>query len=519
MSNFLLLLKTQFINILQTSSKKKKKQENVKGLSFKIGVTAVIAVLIVSVAYFYSRMFAEMLILSGDIYKLTPLMIGYGALVNMIFSFYSVGSVLFSNKDYELLSSLPVKKTTIVLSKLAVMLITSVALSLVISLPSLFVFSYYGAVLSTSYVFYCLILAIFAPLVIIAMITLIATAIYLAFARAKRKTLLQTLALFLFFVALFVIGFVSGEEGNMLAVVERIYFLFPIIIKATTDWTYLLLFIGISVVSFIIISLFVGIFYHKINTLLKRSYKVKNFKLKDYQATSQIKSVLFRELKMFFSYPIYIMNVLLGPIISIVASIAIAVLIQKMGGVVEVREMIITIVPSVLIFAHTLVSSTATAISIEGKSFWVIKTSPVKSKDLINAKLLVNVLLNVLPAVLSSLVIAIFVAPDVLYAFIIAVIIIGGALLSGTVGLLFNLRFPKLQWENPNQVAKNGLPILLCMLVCMIFSAYSIAVIFIANETFTPIILFSILAGVMVIANILCYILLIKKGTKMLEKI
>jgi len=519
MNNFFSLLKVQFLNFLQTNKGKNKKSLRVK-TSFQKGlIFLLIIVLLGGVSYLYSRMFAELLIISGDIFSLTPFLIAYACFINMILSFHSVGSVLFSNKDYDLLSSLPIKKSTIIFSKLTVMSLMGVGISLVMSVPTFFVYGNYGAVLSTSYVLYSIILAVFAPFSVMAIITLVATSVYIAFAGAKRKTLWQTLALSLFFIICFSAGIVFGGEEDVFGMVKVIYFLYPLMIKATSSYESLLLFILINVASFSVVAIIVSLFYHKINTLLKRSYKNKGFTLSNYDKGISDKAILKREFKQFFSYPMYIINVFIGPILSVGASIVFAILVADMGGEKIVKEAFILILPSVLIFAHMLVSSTSASISIEGKHFWLIKTLPIEENKLLKAKLLVNVIINVLPAIFSSLIASIFVSPNVLYAIVISIIVIGGALLSGTLGLLFNLRFPKLDWQNVNQVTKNGLPCLLIIIIAVLFAGFSFSVMFIANETFTPLILLSILAGVMVITNVISYVILAKKGKELLDRI
>ena len=518
MRNFYILLKSQFINVFNVSRKNKKSVDKEKRAPLRIAIIVLITALLSGVCFFYALLFGEGLVLSKELYMLTPFMIGFSSILNLFLSFYSVGSVLFSNKDYDLLSSMPIKKSSIIFAKLAFMYVTSLLITLIATLPSYFAILYLGESLSFKYVTLTFLSAFFAPLLVIAVATLLATAIHLALAGLKRKTLWQNLLMPALFIAFFGLGFI-GEGQSAVTLISKLYFVTPILVKGTAEVGYFFLYLAINVLSFAVTTFIVCVFYHRINTLMRRSYKNKNFKLQKQIKSSKKKALVKRELKTLFSIPIYLLNVITGPVISLVGSIVFTVMVFNMGGDEGLKQLAMAIVPAVLLFTHMLAPSTASCISLEGKSFWVIKSAPIKESHFLACKLGSNFLVNTLPAVVSSLILSIFVAPSIRFVLIIFVFAVGGSVLSGNLGLLFNLKFPKMNWENEAQVAKNGLPVLLSMVVAFVLVGISVAITVLCKTAFAIELAMLIEALFILVSTVITFYFIMAKGPEMLRKI
>ena len=143
MNKFLTLLKVQFLSLFGINKMMHKGNKKVGAIGLSLGTLA-IGALIAGVAYVYAGMFIEAFALTGNLGAFLPTILSFCAIISLFFSFYTTGSLLYGAKDYELLSSLPIKSHVIVLAKLTFMYVSDLLLGLIIvsaSVVRLHVFS------------------------------------------------------------------------------------------------------------------------------------------------------------------------------------------------------------------------------------------------------------------------------------------------------------------------------------------------------------------------------------------
>ena len=127
------------------------------------------------------------------------------------------------------------------------------------------------------------------------------------------------------------------------------------------------------------------------------------------------------------------------------------------------NDFIIVLIAIVLIFCFSITNTTSSSVSLEGKSFWVIKTAPVQTKDVLNSKILVNIVVF-MPFLLIDLIIGfLFIKPTIIiFLFVLGILII---FLIGSIyyGLLCNLLLPRFDFDNPARAIKQSGAVLLNM--------------------------------------------------------
>lgn len=517
MRNFFLLIKLQFLNLMSGGKGRKNTKQKPKKSSVlpKIALVLLLGGIFFLMSYIYSDIFFKASIIDAS--YLPALMLTMASIMCFMFNFYSVGAVLFNNKDYDLLSSLPIKKSSIIISKLTLIYVASFLITLIFVIPSFIVLSANGIAVTAGYVLRTLVMSVFAPLMIITLGILIGTTLQVLFAKSKYKNLFQTVSLILFFLLIMALSLLL--DGGNLLVITKLYFLYPIAVNGLFSWIDVLIFLAINLGAFTLIVIAVCLLYSKISTLIKTGYKNKNFRLKTYKSASLVKAVYKKEFKRLFTVPMYFLNVIIGPIISLAGVIVLSVFVKDLtSGDALLNEVFTIGVLAVLLFAHMSTPSTNSAISIEGKRLWIIKSLPVEEKLILRSKLSVNLAFNVLSAIISSIIACVFIVPNVYYGIIVFVFAVGGGTLAGTVGLLLNLRFPKLDWENTNQVVKNSLPVFLSMIIALSLCVLAVLPLMLTSFIM-PVIYMGILAGIILIANVVTLIILEKFGTWMLQKI
>lgn len=528
MSNFWLLFKVNVASLLSFDGKKKK---SVKSQATKLSAVALIYVVIMGgLGTMYSFIFAEMMKLSGgNFVELVPTMLGMSAVISFVFSFYAVANILYGFKDYDLLASLPVRKVAIVLSKLSAMLLIDVFLGLLISIPAI-VFYGLNATITFGFIIKSLVYAILSPLIPIAISIVIGAIFTLISARSKFKNLITTILYILIVFVAFSFGFSSAEDGNM-SLIQKMYFVMPLLIKGYANVWYFLLYLGISIVSFALVILAVALTFDKMNALVKSHPKNKNFRLKTTQSNGEFSTLLRKEFKRLGTCPVYLMNGLMGAVMPVVGIIALAILFKSIPSeaISMIGPFILPFAPVLLVFSFGIAPTTNCAISVEGNNFWLMRTMPVNTTKLLNAKLALNAIFYVSSALISTIILSIFLKLKFWLALLFIVFAVVLAMFDGVLGLYVNLKKPTMDWDNIQKAVKQGASVFICMLIGMALSAvFGVLGYFMLFgqgtilEFLTKMSLelyFGILVALFTALTLWLYYYIIKNGEKLLNKI
>ena len=192
-----------------------------------------------------------------------------------------------------------------------------------------------------------------------------------------------------------------------------------------------------------------------------------------------LKSLYKREMKRYFASSVYVMNTIIGPVMAVVLSVAVFMadweMIEMMTGIVMGAVDIQSGIPFLIAGIFCMMPTTASAISMEGKEWWIIKNLPVKTKDVINSKLLLNLVLDLPFYLVSEILLIIAIKPgilELLWLVLIPVILITFGCVTG---LAVNLKLPVFDWENEAYGVKQsasaflgGICSFLLILICAI---------------------------------------------------
>lgn len=524
MHNFFSLVKVQFLSFFSTVSgakKKSKKKVNLKALKFSVPI--LLGGLIFAVSYIYTIAYYELLALIGNPKELLPLMLSLSVMVSLVFSFYSAVKILFGVKDYDMLFSMPIKTHQVVLSKLVFSYVIDFCFSLIIILPSLIWHARFQVELNASLIINLFFLLLGAPLFSIFISTLLGFIIALISSKAKRKTLIETLFFALILCAYFVFVLLSSDEdvfaGNamLISLIRKTYFLYPLVVNGITSFTSALMAFLIQLGTFLVVLVVVCIFYNKIHTLLVAKKTSRTYVKKDLNSNSIEKALYKKEVKRLFTSSVYVMNSLLGAVFSLVGSIVLLVLFISNGlNQVPMMKDLMVFAPALVILMFTMAPTTNCAISLEGKSFWVLKTAPVPFIKIANAKILTCLTFYMPVAVVTGVLVPIAFGVDIITGVLFFLISVFASLLSANAGLLINLLFPMFNWENEQKPVKQGVSVLVTMLFGFLISA-----IFGVFGYFVKIdikIIFAIVLLIVAFLAMLFYNIIKQKGVAILER-
>ncbi len=481
-----LLLKVEFKHILNSLHSKTAKDANgrKKSIAFKV-IIAFSMVMIMFYAIMYSFMMGDAFTKINALELLPGLMMTACCLIILFTTIYKIKGTVFGFNDYDLLMSLPVKTSIIVVSRLTILYSINFVFCLFLMLPAGGVYIYYAKPDITFYIGYILTF-LFVPMVPIVAASIIGLIIHLAAARFKHKNAVNLFITLSFFMLIMYVSFsqknivinMADIGQSIMNMVNRFYPLAKMYTNGVckSDFISLIVFITVSFSAFAVFVFFVGKKFKLINTLISASKTTSNYKLTSLSVSSPFAALYKRELKRYFSSVNYVLNTGVGFLLFTMASVALiftgADKLEQLSGIPGMVDIINKAGPIAISVFVVLSCTTACAISIEGKNLWIIKCMPVHTKTIFLSKLAVNLTLSI-PAIAinSSIFSAVFkfsFGQTVLMFLVPAVY----ALYTGLMGLAVNIAYPNFTWSNEITVIKQSAAVILAM----IFGILSVAI-------------------------------------------
>ncbi|MBO4748523.1 MAG: hypothetical protein J5607_10795 [Clostridiales bacterium] len=150
-------------------------------------------------------------------------------------------------------------------------------------------------------------------------------------------------------------------------------------------------------------------------------------------------------------------------------------------------------------FFGSVTFTTPSSVSIEGKRIWLSKSLPIETKDILNSKILVSLLIYQPLSFVCCVILAIVSKCGILPFLLLVIGTSLFQLLTTLVGLIFGLIYARLDWTNEAQVIKNGLAVILSMVVNMLLAFLMCIAPFIAVIIGKTVVTYSIL-GIEIVA-------------------
>lgn len=442
---------------------------------------------------------------------------------------YKVGGTLFKFKDYDLLMSLPIKKWVIISSKIFLLYVSGIIYAALIMIPAFIV---YVRNVDVSILFYLL---FFITLLVIPMIPLVVSSIIGSLitaisSRFKHKNIINYILTIGLFVVIMV--FSTGLE-NMKAIdmanigksmIDMFNGIYPLVkmyndILSNSNILSLALFIVIPVLLFAIYIKLMVIFHSKINDGLSSYKKNKNYKIGVLKRNTPLLALYQKELKRYFSSVVYVTNTAMGAIMLTLSVIGIVIAggdkVNQILGIPGFSTTIANIGPLIMGAFCMLNCSTHSAISLEGKNLWIIKSIPVKTKKIFYSKIMVNLTILIPAILINSTIFCIYLKTNLvmtLYMYITPLIY---SIFISVIGLIINLHFPLFNWKNEIKVIKQSLSSFIAIFVGMGIAIVPFTIKYsMSNELYTTIITSS-----MLIITIASYLYMNSYGAKIFNKL
>ena len=304
-------------------------------------ILAIIVGSIVLIGYLIYAIFklcldvSDLLILYNQMNLL--LLIGFvgTVLFSLFTTLYKSSSYLFEAKDFEMLISLPLKESTILISKIFMLLISNYLFTApIILIPAIV----YSMKVNVSIFFYVNLILMFlcTPLIPMIISSIISFFLGNISSKIKYKNAILIIGSIILLVAYMLLVTQMEEIGKSILVnstsineaVKKVYFLSYYYIDGLTNNSFLsvIKFIGLSLGLFLI---FVNLFskqFKLINSRMNESYKIKKYEATELKTYNIIEALLQKEIKRYFSSYIYVLNSSMGMVLLSIFSISLVIL-------------------------------------------------------------------------------------------------------------------------------------------------------------------------------------------------
>ena len=459
---------------------------NVKtGKARSKGGTIGMFVLFTALMLFLCGAFFGMAFLLGDLLAagLPWLYYALMALISMFLgtfgSVFNTFSTLYMAKDNDLLLSMPIPPSKILATRISLVYGLSLLYSGVVWLPAIVFGWIFGAPTVLSVIFDVLLLFLIALFVTVLTCAL-GWVVALIAARMKKKSFLTVIISLVFFAAYYFVCFrmsdfmqalVTNSElvGDRMRVWGNL--LYQLGKASDGNVLAMLIFTAITLALFALCFVVLSKSFTRIVT---KTPTVGKTATKAVVTKSQsASSALFkRELKRFTSSATYMLNCGLGiavlPVLAVVALIKRDALQTVIVAFSEMAPDVAPLFPAIMLAAACMILAineiSTPSISLEGKNLWILRTLPVSSRDILDAKLRLHLLLNAIPAVISVAVLGWCVDASIDYIVLMVAFALVYILLTGTFGLILGLKRPNFNWTTETMPIKQSMNVLFSML-------------------------------------------------------
>ncbi len=400
----------------------------------------------------------------------------YWCLMGLIAIFFGVfGSVfntyssLYQAKDNDLLLSMPVPVSRILLIRLSGVYAMGLLYEMIVMIPTMLIW-FMAAPFSVMGTIHVLLIPMVLSLFILVLSAILGWVIALIATKVKHKNVI-TVFISLVFIATYyyVYGMAYSFVQTLLLHLETVgnklktvlYPLYHMGMAAEGDIGSMLIFTAMIMTMAAITYWVLSRSFLKLATVnhgvAKSVYKERTIK-----AASVSGALLRKELQCFTGSANYMLNCGLGILLMPVSA---AVLLWKMDVVREfisqeaVREYVPLLAATVICMLMTMNDMAAPSVSLEGKNLWIAQSMPVSGRQVLMAKLKLHLLLTWLPAIPLVIVMEWVLKPELLYAVLIPATAGVFAVMMAEIGLSMNLKMPNLHWTSEIVPIKQSVPV------------------------------------------------------------
>lgn len=251
----------------------------------------------------------------------------------------------------------------------------------------------------------------------------------------------------------------------------------------------------------------------KMTALLKQSHKSAKFTMKHQKSSGLFGALLKKEFQRFTGSATYMLNCGLGVVLLLGLTVACFfigddILAEITASITELP--IFCYAVTMMLFTSTLATTTSVSVTLEGRTLWVLKTAPVPTTTILAAKTAVNLILYLPTLLIAAILLSIRFSLGVQYALFLFLIPAAALVITTALGLILNLCFPKLDYDNETRAIKQSMSVFLSTMINMLLTILFSVPLYVLLVPYSQFFVLLACAYVLVLAAVgalLCYVL------------
>ncbi len=521
---------TSDMNIFKIKTKSKNKKSNLALLLF-------ISLCFMFSMWSYANMLFEQMAPLHLQYIVISLFVFLISIATIIEGIYKSGSLMFNCKDDQMLLSLPIKRRVVLFLRIFKFYVFELLFNSLFLIPLIIAYIRWADVIDWTFYLTSIVMIFFLPIIPIIISCILGVITSSISSHFKFKNLIQILLSMILLVGILIlsynlngiINYLAKHAASLNEVFTKIYYPAGLYASLTQKFNLLdlLVFIVINIVLLVITIYLLSKVYFKINSRLKNVTTTKKVSIDKLTITSRkpVISMVKKELNTFFKTPVFIINAGFALVLYLIAAIVMSVKFNSIlpelidpSGMNIPKDLIFNNMPIffliLIIGASFMTSITNSVISLEGKSINILKALPISTKDILLYKIYAALTLTTPVLIIGDIILFIRFKINILSALFLLILSVMIPLVSHFIGIIINLKFPKLVYDSSTEVVKQSTSSFLAVLIGMILLIVNVILIFKVFGKINTNLLLLIILGIYILIDILLYLYLTKKSVK-----
>ncbi len=450
----------------------------------KVGVPIIIGIFFMSAMASYGYMMMEQLAETGMEFVTLTLFAVITTLFIIMEGVYKTSGLLFNCRDDDVVLSLPIKKSTVLLIRIMKFYLFEVMVNALFLAPVMLI---YGMKMGMGFSYYVvsLLVLLLLPIVPVVISCVVGGLISYFSVKFKFKNLaeivLTTIVLIVVLFASFslqeIIQSIAQNAGGINEAITSAYYpiggYIDLVLKFDVGKLAIYILVNVGILLLMVLAL--GRIYFKINSRVKvvrSEVKGRKYKINTHQP---IFALVKKELSRFVSSPVFVVNAGFGLVLYILACIFLCMNTDGMMAAIAEKgvewltaDKLMSFMPAIMFglifFTSMMTSITSSMISLEGKSFNILKSLPVPTMTIILGKVLAAMVVIVPIILVGDLMVFVKFGFDFWQIVMILAASIIMPMVAELFGIIVNLRYPKMDAKDDVEVVKQSMSSMVAVL-------------------------------------------------------
>lgn len=459
------------------------------------------------------------------------------SILTLVEGIYKSGSLMFNCHDDQLLLSLPIERRTVLFIRIFKFYIFELLFSSMFMISLVLAYVRWADNLNWTFFLTSFAMLFVLPIIPIVLSCIIGAITASLSSRFKYKNLAQILITMMALLIIMycsynldgIFEYLAKHASSINDFIIKVYYPAGLYANLAINFNFkdLIVFIIVNILILTIMIFVLSKFYFKINSRLKMVTTTKKVNVKElnYKSNSIYVSLVKKELNTFFKTPVFIVNAGFGLVLFLVMVIGVVLKFDSIVAIftspttLNVSKKLIMNNLSLLIlllisFTAFMTSITNSVISLEGKNINILKSLPIEVKTILMSKIFSSLVLTTPVLLLGDMILFIKLKISIIEALLLLILSILIPLVSHFIGLIINLKFPKLDAENSTEVVKQSTSSFMAVMIGMILLIISLFVIIKFMGTINSVWILLLSVIIYMIIDLLLYLYLIKIGVK-----